>query len=182
MLSRQYLHVYLILFACLFAWLPVSHSRDVAILKFLIVLDSGCAHALLGCPGTKCSCSSLISETCWLWPGDGGLFNYSIKLYSMIRGFFMVFLQDQMFDICKWCHARILHMRLHGMIWTVIHCDSTDKDEIDWDWQDVKEPSPSQSRHKASRKGTNFGAMWNWNDEVTEGSFGYFWQQLDLLS
>ena len=79
--------VFACLFACLFAWLPVSHSRDVAILKFLIVLDSGCAHALLGCPGTKCSCSSLISETCWLWPGDGGLFNY-IQLFVGFSWFF----------------------------------------------------------------------------------------------
>ena len=106
----------------------------------------------------------------------------AIQLYSIIRRFFMVFLQDQMFDICKWCHARILHMRLHGMIWTVIHCDSTDKDEIDWDWQDVKEPSPSQSRHKASRKGRDLRALWDWNDEVNEGIFGYVWQQLDLYS
>ncbi|CAL1144183.1 unnamed protein product [Cladocopium goreaui] len=37
--------------------------------------------------------------------------------------------------------------------------------------QDVKEPSPSQS-HRASRKGRDFGALWDWNHEVNEGIFG----------
>ena len=33
----------------------------------------------------------------------------------------------------------------------------------------MKEPSPSQSRHKASRKGRDLRALWDWNDEVNEG-------------
>ena len=51
-----------------------------------------------------------------------------------------------------------------------------------WDRQDVKESSPSQSRHRASRKGRDFGALWDWNDEVNEGIFGSSWTCLVSLS
>ena len=87
----------------------------------------------------------------------------------------LLFLHDQMFDICKWCHLRILHMRLHGTIGTWFYWQR-------WDGQDVKEPSPSQSRHRASRKGRDFGALWGWNDEVNEGIFGSSWTCLVSLS
>ena len=46
----------------------------------------------------------------------------------------------------------------------------------------MKEASPSQSRHRASRKGRDFGALWDWNDEVNEGIFGSSWTCLVSLS
>ena len=46
----------------------------------------------------------------------------------------------------------------------------------------MKEASPSQSRHRASRKGRDFGASWDWNDEVNEGIFGSSWTCLVSLS
>ena len=92
-----------------------------------------------------------------------------------IRCYSWVFLHDQMFDICKCCHSRILHMRLHGTIETWFYWQR-------WDVQDVNQSSPSQSRHRASRKGRDFGALWDWNDEVNEGIFGSSWTCLVSLS
>ena len=99
----------------------------------------------------------------------------SARRRRAIRCYSWVFLHDQMFDICKWCHSRILHMRLHGTIGTWFYWQR-------WDGQDVKEASPSQSRHRASRKGRDFGALWDWNDEVNEEIFGSSWTCLVSLS
>ena len=53
-------------------------------------------------------------------------------------GFLWVYLQDQMID-------GVVTRRFYTC--TCMECDSTR------DWQDVKEPSPSQTSHRASRKG-----------------------------
>ena len=49
-----------------FAGLTLARCRQQAVLDFGFPL----VHALLDAPGAKCSCSSFISETRWLWKGD----------------------------------------------------------------------------------------------------------------
>ncbi|CAL1144177.1 unnamed protein product [Cladocopium goreaui] len=107
-------------------------------------------------PSTKCSCSSLISETCWLGFGQE------------TEGYSMLFVGD----VKEASPSQSRHRASRKGTGFVSPDDLPHSDEEDDEvqsapaqassqrhvgfGQDVKEASPSQSRHRASRKGTGF--------------------------
>ena len=94
----------------------------------------------------------------------------SARRRRAIRCYSWVFIHDQMFDICKWCHSRILHIAWND--WNVILLT-----KMRWAGCEGSFTFSKPPQSIAKRQG-----FWGFVGLEWWSQWGNLWQQLDLLS